>query len=262
MGKRIDCKIGDVFGIYEVIEEPYMNGEHQFAKVRCTKCGNIQDLSVSEIKNRQKRGCRFCKGELRRIYPQPKVGDIYKNWEVIEEGVFDKQRHAWFYKCKCLLCGHIQMARKDQLYTKVKRCDNCRYKAKEVEAQRHLKIQEVKRNQPFLSKLHHVQTSATNRGIPVTITENDLKELWEKQEHRCAITGDIIPSFKDASIDRIDSEFPYEINNIQIVTKQANISKHRMTMEQLYEFCRKVLNHANQQPSQGLKSLKGSETNS
>lgn len=34
-----------------------------------------------------------------------------------------------------------------------------------------------------------------------------------------------------------------------------------MTMEQLYEFCRKVLNHANQQPNQPLKKLEGSETN-
>lgn len=34
-----------------------------------------------------------------------------------------------------------------------------------------------------------------------------------------------------------------------------------MTMEQLYEFCRKVINYANQQPSQPLTKLEGSETN-
>lgn len=34
-----------------------------------------------------------------------------------------------------------------------------------------------------------------------------------------------------------------------------------MTMEELYDFCKKVLNHANQQPSQGLTTLEGSETN-
>lgn len=49
--------------------------------------------------------------------------------------------------------------------------------------------------------------------------------------------------------------------NVQWVTYQANLSKHVMTMEQLYEFCRKVLNHANQQPSQPLTKLEGSETN-
>jgi hypothetical protein len=34
-----------------------------------------------------------------------------------------------------------------------------------------------------------------------------------------------------------------------------------MSMEELYIFCAKVLNHANQQPSQLLKKLEGSETN-
>lgn len=35
-----------------------------------------------------------------------------------------------------------------------------------------------------------------------------------------------------------------------------------MTMEQLYEFCNKVINHANQQPSASLTTCEGSETNS
>lgn len=33
-------------------------------------------------------------------------------------------------------------------------------------------------------------------------------------------------------------------------------------MNELYEFCKKVLNHANQQPSIGLTTNEGSETNS
>lgn len=32
-------------------------------------------------------------------------------------------------------------------------------------------------------------------------------------------------------------------------------------MEQLYEFCKKVLNHANQQPSLSSNTFEGSETN-
>jgi len=96
--------------------------------------------------------------------------------------------------------------------------------------------------------------------IVVTITPEYLKEIYEKQNHRCAITGDYLPDIRKASVDRIDSTKPYEKGNIQIVTKQANISKHIMTMKQLYEFCKKVLNHANQQPSRPLTKLEGSET--
>ena len=71
-----------------------------------------------------------------------------------------------------------------------------------------------------------------------------------------------IPSIDEASLDRIDSSKGYIEGNVQWVTYQANVSKHTMTMEELYEFCRKVLNHANQQPSQPLTKLEGSETNS
>ena len=77
----------------------------------------------------------------------------------------------------------------------------------------------------------------------------------------CAITGDSIPDIKVASLDRIDSNLPYTEGNVQWVSKQANLSKHIMSMQELYEFCKKVLNHANQQPSQPLTKLEGSETN-
>ena len=54
----------------------------------------------------------------------------------------------------------------------------------------------------------------------------------------------------------------YIEGNVQWTTCQANISKHTMTMKELYQFCKDVLNYANQQPSQPLTKLEGSETNS
>jgi hypothetical protein len=48
---------------------------------------------------------------------------------------------------------------------------------------------------------------------------------------------------------------------VQWVTPQANKCKHVLSMSELYEFAHKVLNHANQQPSQPLKKLEGPETN-
>ena len=78
----------------------------------------------------------------------------------------------------------------------------------------------------------------------------------------CAITGDFISNIDDASLDRIDSTKGYVEGNVQWVTKQANLSKHVMTMDQLYQFCQKVLSHANQQPSYPLIKVEGSETNS
>lgn len=86
--------------------------------------------------------------------------------------------------------------------------------------------------------------------------------LFVRQKQICAITGDYIEHLKDASLDRIDSSKGYTKDNVQWVTYQANVSKHIMTMPELYNFCKKVLNHANQQPSIPLKKYEGSETNS
>ena len=70
-----------------------------------------------------------------------------------------------------------------------------------------------------------------------------------RQDKKCDITGDSIPNIRDASLDRIDSNLGYIEGNVQWVTYRANVSKHTMTMTELYEFCKKVLNHANQQLS-------------
>lgn len=115
-----------------------------------------------------------------------------------------------------------------------------------------------------LTKTEHtrLRRSAEKRGYTFEISVEYLWDLFQEQKQICAITGDYIPNIKEASLDRIDSSKGYIEGNVQWVTQQANLSKHVMTMEQLYEFCRKVLNHANQQPSTPLTKCEGSETNS
>nr|DAG84015.1 MAG TPA: restriction endonuclease [Caudoviricetes sp.] len=60
---------------------------------------------------------------------------------------------------------------------------------------------------------------------------------------------------------RIDSSKGYIRGNLQWVTKRVNWMKGDMSTEELFEMCNKILNHANQQPSQPLTKLEGSETN-
>ena len=100
------------------------------------------------------------------------------------------------------------------------------------------------------------------RDIKFDVSLEYLSNLFEEQKHICAITGDYIESINDASLDRIDSAGGYTVGNVQWTTYQANVSKHVMSMDELYKFCKKVLDYANQQPSQQLTELEGSETNS
>lgn len=256
--KMLKCNIGDVFGCFTVLSKPYILGEHSFVHIKCNVCGQEQDLALSEIKNRPKQHCQYCKGEAHRLYRDPQIGEVYKNWEIIEGK--KKLNKFWCFNAKCLKCGHTQYVRKDQLFFTSKKCNACNYRAEVERSEHKQKVLNRKMHQPACTLFNHVCREAALRSILVTITPQYLESVFETQKHCCAITGDYIPDIRKASVDRIDSSKPYEEGNIQIVTKQANISKHVMTMSQLYEFCTKVINHANQQPSQPLTKLEGSET--
>lgn len=90
-----------------------------------------------------------------------------------------------------------------------------------------------------------LRSSARARGIPVTITIEDLQRQWETQMGRCALTGlDLVMSSKakglTASVDRIDSKRPYEVGNIQFVHKDINLMKNKFPQLHFVEMCRRV----------------------
>lgn len=66
-----------------------------------------------------------------------------------------------------------------------------------------------------INRLHRLQRSAKNRGYEFTLDIPYLCDLYEHQNHICAITGDIIESIDDASLDRIDSSKGYVEGNVQ-----------------------------------------------
>ena len=253
--KMLTCNIDDIFGCYQVVSTPFIKGEHSYVRVKCIICGKEQELCVSEIKNRPKQSCFNCKGEARKLYPDPKPGDIFNNWEVIES-LGKINRFLWF-SCKCLICGEIIKARKDQLLKSPKQCPGCKTKAQNEKR----KKTEIKRNRPYLTKFNRICAEAAKRSIPVTITPEYLEYLYLKQNKCCALSGEYLPDIKKASLDRIDFKKPYEEGNVQWVTKEINLAKHILSVEDFVKMCTNVVNHANQQPSQPLTKLEGSETN-
>jgi hypothetical protein len=112
-----------------------------------------------------------------------------------------------------------------------------------------------------LTRYTRLQRLAQKRDISFDLSIAYLWGLFKSQNYICAITGDLLTDINDASLDRIDSSKGYIEGNVQWTTSQANISKHTMTMSELHVFCTKVLNYANQQPTQPLTKLEGSETN-
>lgn len=89
--------------------------------------------------------------------------------------------------------------------------------------------------------------SAETRGIYWGITIDDVADIMEQQESKCALTGwDIeFPESGSiqkapASIDRINSELGYTRENSQILTRQVNMMKQHYSQEDFIAVCKAV----------------------
>lgn len=85
-------------------------------------------------------------------------------------------------------------------------------------------------------KYKYTVSNAEKRNLNVEITHEYLNELFVKQNGKCAITGQLLTCNKslcDISIDRIDSNKHYTIDNVQLVLDQANQRKGDLTNNEL-----------------------------
>lgn len=88
------------------------------------------------------------------------------------------------------------------------------------------------------------------RDREVNITLSDLKDQWDKQNGICPITGWVLDhnltgthSYKQPSLDRIDSTKGYVVGNIQFVALIAQYAKHQFHEDALIDFCKAVTQH-------------------
>lgn len=82
-----------------------------------------------------------------------------------------------------------------------------------------------------------------------TLSLDFLENLYNSQNGLCAISQETLTFIQNGgrvptniSIDRIDSSKGYEPDNVQLVCNRINQMKNEGTLEELKEWCRKVLN--------------------
>lgn len=106
----------------------------------------------------------------------------------------------------------------------------------------------------FMTKLFKdLKDNAKSRNIPVEITLANIKELYEQQNHKCALTGDImtyetweriddqhIINKRNISVDRLDHDKGYTKDNIQLVCMIINIWKTYLSQEELITIAKNV----------------------
>jgi hypothetical protein len=94
---------------------------------------------------------------------------------------------------------------------------------------------------------HKYKTGAETRGIPFTVSFDDLADLLIKQDFRCALSDEELDAMEisnNASLDRIDSSLGYVQGNVQWVTSKVNMMKQSYSQEEFIEVCKAVADKA------------------
>jgi hypothetical protein len=98
--------------------------------------------------------------------------------------------------------------------------------------------------------IHGARGRAKKKNLDFELSLELIKSLWSIQDGKCAITK--IPMTHiilqgrlqtNLSIDRIDSSIGYVVNNIQLVCVAVNIMKSTLSMEELINFCKLIINN-------------------
>lgn len=107
-------------------------------------------------------------------------------------------------------------------------------------------------NKLYLSTIHNIKKRSKRLNINITV--QDIKDLYQKQEGKCAISGKHMTCFGytqtnddkhninkwNTSIDRIDSKKGYNKENIQLICGIGNRMKTDMNTNQLLLLCNDV----------------------
>lgn len=87
-------------------------------------------------------------------------------------------------------------------------------------------------------------------GLVFNLTMDDMRDLWISQNGKCAISGiDMTYELQmgrvptNISIDKIDRTKGYTKDNVQLVCMACNQIKSDMSEEDMYNFCKSIVNH-------------------
>ncbi len=152
------------------------------------------------------------------------------------------KRTLWLCKCDC---GNEKVLRSDCLRSGATKSCGCSNKITGKENRNWKGYGDISGR--YWSK---IIGEARKRDLKFEIDIEDAWNLFLKQERKCALS-DLEISFKiskrdklqTASLDRIDSDKDYTLDNIQWLHKRVNIMKMDLKETEFIDFCSKILRH-------------------
>jgi hypothetical protein len=178
------------------------------------------------------------------------VGNRYGDL-VVEKFSRSKKREGnkriYFYTCRCDCGKHKEIVRTNLITGHTKSC-GCRKNKSRQKNKGWKGVGEISGR-----TWYHIKNHAVSRKLVFDVTIEQAWELFQKQNGKCALTG--IPlslystkrelnSERTASLDRIDSNFGYTVDNIQWVHKEINMMKGTLPNNKFIAICKMVSNTA------------------
>jgi hypothetical protein len=230
MTQKIEVKIGDKFGDYTIISQPYKYRKFWKVKCKCI-CGKVLTKYCGNLKRITR--CKVCAAKKKyHIYGK---GTKKYNLTVIE--YIQKKSKRLLIKVQCD-CGQTRIIQAS-LFGVTKTCGCIRFK----QGKNHPSYKGL----GYISGTYfsQVKLNATKKNLDFNITLKYLNNLLIKQKHKCILSGlDIIIGSTiqetTASLDRIDSNKGYTRGNVQWVHKDINHLKSDFSLADFKKLCRLV----------------------
>lgn len=152
------------------------------------------------------------------------------------------QRELHYYACKCS-CGNTPLVERNRLRQENVQSCGC-LKTQNLSGPANPLCKGAGEIPGFLwSK---IQSNAKARNLSLSITCAEIWSLFEHQQGRCALSGDILhfgtthERGTTASLDRIDSTKGYTLDNVQWVHKDINQMKGTLSVGYFRELCCRI----------------------
>lgn len=154
---------------------------------------------------------------------------------------YNSSVHHWECKCEC---GNFTIVRGDCLYRNITKSCGC------------IKNNSTKHSKTWkgyedisATLFKQIKWSAQERKIQFELNMSQLWDLYINQNKKCALSGielnfpkSALDTSSNASLDRINSNKGYTIDNVQWVDKRINFMKYTLQSTEFIHLCNCVAN--------------------
>jgi hypothetical protein len=225
MNKR-EIKIGETFGQYTVLSEPFFDGKYRKVECQCS-CGSIRVAHCSNITKLTQ--CVICRGKNQRKF---NIGDELQSFTIID---YLKDGKI-IVRCKC--------GKEYETYRySIQNTKQCRDCYSQLIGDKHHSY----KGYEFITGTYYssIKLSAKSRNHKFLISIEYINQLLIDQDHKCNISNlpIILGNSKvksTASLDRINSKLGYIEGNVQWVHTMIQRMKSDFDQSEFIKMCKKI----------------------